>query len=102
VHPSRGGGSAFADGQENTNSVNPITAVISAVSFPLFIRSPAVRLVEMEFPILGPASIYVAQVALAAWKQVKHAAFRNALMAKEGNMDEGSIQEDWFSRSPNQ
>jgi hypothetical protein len=48
----------------------------------------------MEFPILGPASIYVAQVALAAWKQVKHAAFRNALMAKEGNMDEGSIQED--------
>jgi protein-disulfide isomerase len=53
-----------------------------------------VRLVEKEFPILGPASIYAAHVALAAWKQGKHTAFRNALMAKEGNMDERSIHED--------
>jgi protein-disulfide isomerase len=57
-------------------------------------EDPGVRLVEMEFPILGPASIYAAQVALAAWKQEKHTAFRNALMAKEGNMDEGSIDEE--------
>jgi protein-disulfide isomerase len=53
-----------------------------------------VRLVEKEFPILGPASVYAAHVALAAWKQGKHTAFRNALMAKEGNIDERSIHED--------
>jgi len=57
-------------------------------------EDPGVRLVEKEFPILGPASIYAAHVALAAWKQGKHTAFRNALMAKEGNMDERSIHED--------
>lgn len=57
-------------------------------------EDPGVRLVEKEFPILGPASIYAAHMALAAWKQGKHTAFRNALMAKEGNMDEGSIHED--------
>jgi protein-disulfide isomerase len=53
-----------------------------------------VRLVEKEFPILGAASIYAAHVALAAWKQGKHTAFRNALIAKEGNIDENSIHED--------
>lgn len=57
-------------------------------------EDPGVRLVEKEFPILGAASIYAAHVALAAWKQGKHTAFRNALMAKEGNMAEGSIHED--------
>jgi protein-disulfide isomerase len=53
-----------------------------------------VRLVEKEFPILGPASVYAAHVALAAWKQGKHTAFRDALMVKEGNIDEGNIHED--------
>jgi protein-disulfide isomerase len=53
-----------------------------------------VRLVEKEFPILGPASVYAAHVALAAWKQSKHTAFRDALMVKEGNIDEGNIHED--------
>jgi protein-disulfide isomerase len=53
-----------------------------------------VRLVEKELPILGPASVYAARVALAANKQGKHTAFRNALMAKEGNMDEQNIHED--------
>lgn len=53
-----------------------------------------VRLVQKEFPILGPASLYAAHVALAAWKQGKHTAFHNALMVKEGNMDERNIHED--------
>ena len=57
-------------------------------------QDPGVRLVEKEFPILGPASVYAAHMALAALKQGKHAAFRNALMAKEGNMAEGNIHED--------
>lgn len=57
-------------------------------------RDPGLRLVEKEFPILGPASVYAAHVALAAWKQGKHTAFRNALMAKEGNIDERAIEED--------
>lgn len=53
-----------------------------------------VRLVQKELPILGPASVYAAHVALAAWKQGKHAAFHEALMAKEGNIDERDIHED--------
>jgi protein-disulfide isomerase len=57
-------------------------------------QDPGVRLVEKDFPILGPASVYAAHVALAAWKQGKHTAFRNALMAREGNMDENDIHED--------
>jgi protein-disulfide isomerase len=50
-----------------------------------------VRLVQKEFPILGPASVYAARVALAAWKQGKHTAFHDALMAKEGKIDERDI-----------
>jgi protein-disulfide isomerase len=55
---------------------------------------PGVRIVQKEFPILGPASVYAAHVALAALKQGKHTAFHDALMAKEGNMDENNIHED--------
>jgi protein-disulfide isomerase len=57
-------------------------------------QDPGVRIVQKEFPILGPASVYAAHVALAAWKQGKHTAFHDALMAKEGNMDENNIHED--------
>jgi protein-disulfide isomerase len=57
-------------------------------------EDPGVRIVQKEFPILGPASVYAAHVALAAWKQGKHTAFHDALMAKEGNMDENNIHED--------
>lgn len=52
------------------------------------------RLVHKQFPILGPASVYAAHIALAALKQGKHTAFHNALMAKEGNIDERNIHED--------
>lgn len=57
-------------------------------------QDPGVRVVEKEFPILGPASVYAAHVALAAWKQGKHTAFRHELMAKEGKIDERDIHED--------
>jgi protein-disulfide isomerase len=52
-----------------------------------------VRLVQKEFPILGPASVYAAKVALVAWKLGKHAQFHDALMAKQGNIDEAVILE---------
>lgn len=52
------------------------------------------RVVEKEFPILGPASVYAARVALAARKQGRHTAFRLALMAREGKIDENDIHED--------
>jgi protein-disulfide isomerase len=55
---------------------------------------PGVRLVQKQFPILGPASVYAAHVALAALKQGKHTAFHDALMAKEGKIDERDIHED--------
>jgi len=50
-----------------------------------------VRLVQKEFPILGPASVYAAQLALAAWKQGRHAQFHSAMMAKRGNIDDAVI-----------
>jgi len=49
------------------------------------------RIVEKEFPILGPASVYIARVALAAHRQGKHKQFRDALMAKKANIDEGTV-----------
>jgi protein-disulfide isomerase len=54
-------------------------------------EDPGVRIVQKEFPILGPASVYAAHVALAAQKQGKHTQFHNALMAKQGNIDEAVI-----------
>ena len=56
-------------------------------------QDPGVRLVQKEFPILGPASVYAARMALAALKQGKHQEFHDALMAKEGNIDESDIHE---------
>jgi protein-disulfide isomerase len=52
---------------------------------------PNVRLVQKQFPILGPASVFAAQVALAAKKQGKHAEFHRALMAERGTITEGVV-----------
>jgi protein-disulfide isomerase len=52
---------------------------------------PGVRIVQKEFPILGPASVYAARVALAAQKQGKHKQFHDALMAKRSNLDEATV-----------
>ena len=50
---------------------------------------PGLRIVEKEFPILGPASVYAARVALAANMQGKHKQFRDAVMAKKPNYRRG-------------
>ena len=52
---------------------------------------PGVRVVQKEWPILGPASVYAARVALAALKQGKHPQLHEALMAKKPNMNEAVI-----------
>jgi protein-disulfide isomerase len=54
-------------------------------------RDPGIRVVEKEFPILGTASIYAAQVALAAYKQGKYQQFHDAVVAKKSNFDEATI-----------
>jgi protein-disulfide isomerase len=54
-------------------------------------EDPGLRLVQKEFPILGPASVYAARMALAANKQGKHKEFHEALMAGKPNIDEADI-----------
>lgn len=54
-------------------------------------EDPGVRIVQKELPILGPASVYAAHVAIAAQKQGKHTQFHTALMEKKGNIDEAII-----------
>jgi len=52
---------------------------------------PGLRVVQKEFPILGPTATYAARVALAAQKQGKHAQLHEALMAQKPNIDEETI-----------
>ena len=52
---------------------------------------PGVRIVQKQFPILGPESVYAARVALAALKQGKHKQFHEALMARRSNFDQATI-----------
>jgi protein-disulfide isomerase len=54
-------------------------------------NNPGLRLVEKELPILGPASVYEARIALAAHKQGKHQQFHDAIMSKKPNIDEATI-----------
>jgi protein-disulfide isomerase len=49
------------------------------------------RVVEKEFPILGPASVYAARVALAAYKQGKYEQFHDSVVSKNSNFDEATI-----------
>jgi protein-disulfide isomerase len=51
---------------------------------------PRLRIVYKEFPILGPNSVAVAKLALAAHRQGKYAAFHKALMQARGTADEAS------------
>jgi protein-disulfide isomerase len=50
-----------------------------------------VRVVEKELPILGPASVYAARVALAAFKQGKYEQFHDAVVSKKSNVDEATL-----------
>jgi protein-disulfide isomerase len=49
------------------------------------------RVVVKELPILGPASVYAARVALAAYKQGKYEQFHDAVMSKRSNFDEATL-----------
>jgi protein-disulfide isomerase len=49
------------------------------------------RVVEKEFPILGPASVYAARLALAAYKQGKYEQFHDAVISKKSNFDEAAL-----------
>jgi len=51
-----------------------------------------IRLVYKEFPILGPASVYAAHVALAARAQGKYDAFHRAMMAVKGTIDDDVVR----------
>lgn len=50
------------------------------------------RIVYKEFPILGPASVYAARVALAARAQGKYDAFHRTMMAVKGTIDEETVR----------
>ncbi len=50
-----------------------------------------IRLVMKEYPILGPESLYAAQVALAAGKQGKYEEFHFTLMRGKGKVDEPGV-----------
>jgi protein-disulfide isomerase len=52
---------------------------------------PGLRIVQKEFPILGPASVYAARVALAANKQGKLKEFHDRMMARKPNFDEETV-----------
>jgi protein-disulfide isomerase len=49
------------------------------------------RIVYMEFPILGPASLVASRAALAAQVQGKYLDFHNALMSHQGKLDDDAI-----------
>jgi protein-disulfide isomerase len=50
------------------------------------------RIVYKEFPILGPASVYAARVALAAVPAGKYGDFHRAMMAVKGPIDEDVVR----------
>jgi len=52
---------------------------------------PGLRIVKMQFPILGPQSILAARAALAAKKQGKHQELHDAFMTRKSSFDEASI-----------
>src|ERR1700683_159386 len=54
-------------------------------------NNPSLRVVEKELPILGPASVYEARIALASYKQGKHEQFHNAVLSKKPNVDEATM-----------
>jgi protein-disulfide isomerase len=49
------------------------------------------RVVVKQLPILGPASVYAAKLALAANKQGKYELFHDAVMSRRSNFDEATL-----------
>ena len=54
-------------------------------------NDPGVRIVEKELPILGPASVHAARIALAAYKQGKHEQFHEVAVSKKPNFNEATV-----------
>jgi protein-disulfide isomerase len=54
-------------------------------------QDPKLRLVDKEFPILGPVSVTAARAALAARQQGKYDAFHAAMMAARGNITDETV-----------
>jgi len=52
---------------------------------------PGLRVVQKQFPILGPESVLAARAALAANKQGKHLELHDAFMTRRLSFDEASI-----------
>jgi protein-disulfide isomerase len=52
---------------------------------------PGLRIVQKEFPILGPASVFAARMALVANRQGKLKEFHDRLMARKPNFDEETV-----------
>jgi protein-disulfide isomerase len=54
-------------------------------------EEPGVRVVYKDFPILGEASVFGARAALAAWKQGKHQAFHEAMLASANELTQEEV-----------
>ena len=63
---------------------------VSPVLHEILKTDPNVRVVFKQLPVLGPDSIFAAQVALAVAKQGKYDAFHDALMGAE-SLDEATV-----------
>jgi protein-disulfide isomerase len=69
----------------------PVCRQVEPSLLALIKDDPGLRVVEKEFPILGPASVYAARAALAASRQGKYEQFHNAVMSKRPNFDEATV-----------
>jgi protein-disulfide isomerase len=69
----------------------PVCRQVEPSLLALIKDDPGLRVVEKEFPILGPASVYAARAALAASRRGKYEQFHNAVMSKRSNFDEATL-----------
>jgi protein-disulfide isomerase len=53
----------------------------------------AVRVVLIEFPVLGPDSVYASRAAIASRAQGKYMPFHKAMMSHKGNLDQDTVLE---------
>jgi protein-disulfide isomerase len=56
-------------------------------------QDKGVRIVLMEFPVLGPDSVYASRAAIASRAQGKYMAFHKAMMNHKGNLDQDTVLE---------
>jgi len=51
------------------------------------------RIVLMEFPVLGPDSLFASRAAIASRSQGKYMAFHKSMMSHKGNLDQDTVLE---------